>query len=111
MKQLDQQYAPLNMVAMISRHGSEQQATNARDAELLTRERLCRALSMFEVFMQRVKQFFLKEKVWGCCVGVAVNWSNRSGKESIRSTEWSVLTSARSSTDYGVLYSLRTVCQ
>ena len=63
MKQLDQQYAPLNMVAMISRYGTEQQATNARDAELLTRERLCRALSMFEVVMQRIKSFLLADPV------------------------------------------------
>ena len=63
MKQLDQQYAPLNMVAMISRHGNETQSSNARDAELLTRERLCRALSMFEVFMQKIKSFLLKDNV------------------------------------------------
>lgn len=63
MKQLDQQYAPLNLVAMISRHGTENQATNARDAELLTRERLCRALSMFEVVMQRIKSFLISDKV------------------------------------------------
>ena len=66
MKQLDQQYAPLNMVSMISRHGNETQAGNARDAELLTRERLCRALSMFEVFMQRIKSFLLKDTVSVC---------------------------------------------
>ncbi len=63
MKQLDQQYAPLNMVAMISRHGNETQSSNARDAELLTRERLCRALSMFEVFMQKIKSYLLKDNV------------------------------------------------
>ena len=63
MKQLDQQYAPLNMVAMISRHGNETQSSNARDAELLTRERLCRALSMFEVFMQKIKTYLLKDNV------------------------------------------------
>ena len=63
MKQLDQQYAPLNMVAMISRHGNETQSANAREAELLTRERLCRALSMFEVFMQKIKSSLLKDEV------------------------------------------------
>jgi cytoplasmic FMR1 interacting protein len=64
MKQLDQQYAPLNLVTMISRHGTDQQAVNARDAELLTRERLCRALSMFEVVMQRIKTFLTVDEVW-----------------------------------------------
>lgn len=63
MKLLDQQYAPLNMVGMISRYGTEQQGANARDAELLTRERLCRALSMFELVMQRIKSFLVSDVV------------------------------------------------
>ena len=63
MKNLDQQYASLNMVSMISRYGSEQQGANARDAELLTRERLCRALSMFELVMQRIKSFLVCDPV------------------------------------------------
>lgn len=63
MKNLDQQYAALNMVSMISRYGTEQQGANARDAELLTRERLCRALSMFELVMQRIKSFLICDPV------------------------------------------------
>ena len=63
MKNLDQQYATLNMVSMISRYGTEQQGANARDAELLTRERLCRALSMFELVMQRIKSFLTCDPV------------------------------------------------
>ena len=63
MKNLDQQYATLNMVSMISRYGTEQQGANARDAELLTRERLCRALSMFELVMQRIKSFLICDPV------------------------------------------------
>ncbi|XP_019857906.1 PREDICTED: cytoplasmic FMR1-interacting protein 2-like, partial [Amphimedon queenslandica] len=64
MKNLDQQYAALNMVSMISRYGTEQQGANARDAELLTRERLCRALSMFELVMQRIKSFLTCDPIW-----------------------------------------------
>ena len=72
MKLLDQQYASINLVSMISRHGTDRQATNARDAELLTRERLCRGLSMFEVVMQKVKTFLVKDKVCCLCVCVCV---------------------------------------
>ena len=73
MKLLDQQYAPINLVSMISRHGTDRQATNARDAELLTRERLCRGLSMFEVVMQKIKTFLLKDQV-GVCVCVRAHY-------------------------------------
>ena len=63
MQQLDVQYAPMHLVPMINKHGSQQQAANARDAELLTRERLCRALSMFEVVLQKMRGFLKKDKV------------------------------------------------
>ena len=54
MQQMDQQYAPLHLVSMISKYGSQQQVDNAKDSDLLTKERLCRALSMFEFFMKPV---------------------------------------------------------
>ena len=44
------------------RYGSQVQAANAKDSDLLTKERLCRALSMFEVVMQRIKGFLMKEE-------------------------------------------------
>lgn len=34
-----------------------QQISNAKDCNLLTKERLCRGLSMFEVVMRRIKGF------------------------------------------------------
>lgn len=68
MQQMDQQYAPLHLVSMVTKHGSQLQAANAKDSDLLTKERLCRALSMFEVVMQRIKGFLMKdEQVCGCC--------------------------------------------
>ena len=49
------------------RYGTQVQAANAKDSDLLTKERLCRALSMFEVVMQRFKGFLLNEhEVWVC---------------------------------------------
>ena len=65
MQQMDQQYAPLHLVSMVTKYGTQQQATNAKDSDLLTKERLCRALSMFEVVMSRTKGILLKdEQVW-----------------------------------------------
>ena len=65
MQQMDQQYAPLHLVSMVTKYGTELQAANAKDSDLLTKERLCRALSMFEVVMQRFKVILQKEsQVW-----------------------------------------------
>ena len=55
MQHMDQQYAPLHLVSMVTKYGTPMQAANAKDSDLLTKERLCRALSMFEVLMQRIK--------------------------------------------------------
>ena len=66
MQGLDQQYAPMHLVPMITKHGSQEQAANAKDAELLTRERLCRALSMFEVVLQKMRAFLKKDPVRLC---------------------------------------------
>ena len=63
MQSLDQQYAPMHLVPMITKHGSQEQANNAKDAELLTRERLCRALSMFEVVLQKMRASLKKDPV------------------------------------------------
>ena len=60
MQLMDQQYAPLHLVSMVSKYGTSQQIDNAKDSDLLTKERLCRALSMFEVVMQRIKGILLK---------------------------------------------------
>ena len=62
MQQMDQQYAPLHLVSMVSKYGTQQQIDNARDSDLLTKERLCRALSMFEVVVQRIKGILMKNE-------------------------------------------------
>lgn len=62
MQQMDQQYAPLHLVSMVSKYGTQQQIDNAKDSDLLTKERLCRALSMFEVVMQRIKGILMKNQ-------------------------------------------------
>ena len=75
MQGLDQQYAPMHLVPMITKHGSQEQANNAKDAELLTRERLCRALSMFEVVLQKMRTSLKKDPV---CLDVLCNINDSS---------------------------------
>lgn len=62
MQLMDQQYAPLHLVSMVTKHGTQQQLTNAKDSDLLTKERLCRALSMFEVVLKRLRDILMKDK-------------------------------------------------
>ena len=61
MQLMDQQYAPLHLVSMVSKHGTPQQHSNAKDSDLLTKERLCRALSMFEVVLKRLKEILMRD--------------------------------------------------
>ena len=68
MQQMDQQYAPLHLVSMVTKYGAPLQVANAKDSDLLTKERLCRALSMFEVVMQRMKRLLMKDEQVRVCV-------------------------------------------
>ncbi|XP_065179360.1 cytoplasmic FMR1-interacting protein 2-like [Sycon ciliatum] len=45
----------LHMLPLIQLQGTKQQAQTATDCDLLTRERLCRSLSMFEVVLEKVR--------------------------------------------------------
>lgn len=62
-KRLEAKYAPLQIVANIERLGTAKQAMIAREGDLLTRERLCCGLSIFEVILTRI-QSFLEDPIW-----------------------------------------------
>ncbi|XP_006898657.1 PREDICTED: cytoplasmic FMR1-interacting protein 1 [Elephantulus edwardii] len=63
MKRLESKYAPLHLVPLIERLGTPQQIAIAREGDLLTKERLCCGLSMFEVILTRVRTF-LDDPIW-----------------------------------------------
>uniref|UniRef100_A0A8C7WN88 Cytoplasmic FMR1-interacting protein n=1 Tax=Oryzias sinensis TaxID=183150 RepID=A0A8C7WN88_9TELE len=63
MKRLEAKYAPLHLVPLIERLGTPQQIAIAREGDLLTKERLCCGLSMFEVILTRIRSF-LQDGVW-----------------------------------------------
>uniref|UniRef100_A0A8C6TL09 Cytoplasmic FMR1-interacting protein n=1 Tax=Neogobius melanostomus TaxID=47308 RepID=A0A8C6TL09_9GOBI len=63
MKRLEAKYTALHLVPLIERLGTPQQIAIAREGDLLTKERLCCGLSMFEVIMTRVRGF-LDDPIW-----------------------------------------------
>ncbi|PWA14426.1 hypothetical protein CCH79_00011121, partial [Gambusia affinis] len=63
MKRLEAKYTALHLVPLIERLGTPQQIAIAREGDLLTKERLCCGLSMFEVILARVRGF-LDDAIW-----------------------------------------------
>lgn len=62
-KRLEAKYSALQIVPNIEKFGNAKQAMIAREGDLLTRERLCCGLSIFEVILGRVKTY-LDDPVW-----------------------------------------------
>uniref|UniRef100_A0A8B9KCK2 Cytoplasmic FMR1 interacting protein 1 n=1 Tax=Astyanax mexicanus TaxID=7994 RepID=A0A8B9KCK2_ASTMX len=63
MKRLEAKYTALHLVPLIERLGTPQQIAIAREGDLLTKERLCCGLSMFEVILTRIRGF-LDDPIW-----------------------------------------------
>lgn len=64
LKRLELKYAPLHVVANVERYGGNpKQAQLARESDLLTKERLCCGLSIFEMVLQRIRSF-LDDPLW-----------------------------------------------
>lgn len=62
-KRLEAKYASLQIVSNVEKFGTAKQARIAREGDLLTRERLCCGLSIFEVILGRIKSY-LDDPVW-----------------------------------------------
>ncbi|XP_053399045.1 cytoplasmic FMR1-interacting protein-like isoform X2 [Mercenaria mercenaria] len=63
MKRLEAKYQALQVVPVIGKFGNQKQSDIAQEGDLLTRERLCCGLSMFEIILKRI-QSFLDDPVW-----------------------------------------------
>uniref|UniRef100_A0A671SJP8 Cytoplasmic FMR1-interacting protein 1 homolog n=1 Tax=Sinocyclocheilus anshuiensis TaxID=1608454 RepID=A0A671SJP8_9TELE len=63
MKRLEAKYTALHMVPLIERLGTPQQIAIAREGDLLTKERLCCGLSIFEVILTRIRGY-LDDLIW-----------------------------------------------
>ncbi|KAL5012104.1 hypothetical protein ScPMuIL_010655 [Solemya velum] len=63
MRRLEKKSAALQVVPVITKLGSQKQADIAVEGDLLTRERICCGLSMFEIVLTRIKSF-LDDAIW-----------------------------------------------
>lgn len=63
LKRLEAKYGPLQVVQTIERLGTPKQASIAKEGDLLTKERLCCGLSVFEVILTRIKSY-LDDPLW-----------------------------------------------
>lgn len=61
-KRLEAKYAPLQVVAKIDQMGTVKQSFIANEGDLLTKERLCCGLTMFEVILSRIRSFMLESE-------------------------------------------------
>lgn len=61
-KRLEAKYAPLHVVAKIDQMGTVKQSFIANEGDLLTKERLCCGLTMFEMILSRIKSFMLESE-------------------------------------------------
>lgn len=62
-KRLEAKYAALQIVPNVDKLGTAKQAMIAREGDLLTRERLCCGLSIFEIVLSRLRSF-LDDPIW-----------------------------------------------
>jgi cytoplasmic FMR1 interacting protein len=64
MKKIEQKFASLQVVKIIEKLGNEKQINLIHESELLTRERLCCGLSIFEFMLNKVKGFLDADPLW-----------------------------------------------
>lgn len=63
MEKLEKQYNSMQILSTITKLGTKEQIANAREGDVLTKERLCCGLSIFEVVLKRIKKFLVHE-IW-----------------------------------------------
>ncbi|KAK2551269.1 Cytoplasmic FMR1-interacting protein 2 [Acropora cervicornis] len=63
MKVLETQNGSLQVLKTINKLGTKEQIVNAQEGDLLTKERLCCGLSIFEAVLKRIKSF-LTHDIW-----------------------------------------------
>ena len=64
MKKMEQKFASMQIVKIIEKLGNEQQVNLVHESELLTRERLCCGLSIFEFMLAKIKTFLAADPLW-----------------------------------------------
>uniref|UniRef100_A0A915AC39 Cytoplasmic FMR1-interacting protein n=1 Tax=Parascaris univalens TaxID=6257 RepID=A0A915AC39_PARUN len=64
MDKLEQKYAGIQIASMVEQLGDVKQAAIAREGELLTKERLCCGLNIFEMLLCKLKEIIAADTIW-----------------------------------------------
>ncbi|VDM40991.1 unnamed protein product [Toxocara canis] len=63
-KKLEQKYARIQIASVAEQLGDVKQAAIAREGELLTKERLCCGLNIFEMLLCKLKEILAADTIW-----------------------------------------------
>lgn len=63
-QRLEAKYARLQIASIVQQLGTETQAKIAAESELLTRERLCCGLNIFEMVLSRLRDTLMADPIW-----------------------------------------------
>ncbi|CAJ0931341.1 unnamed protein product, partial [Mesorhabditis belari] len=64
LQKLEEKYSRLQLTNVVEKFGDTSQRAIAREAELLTRERLCCGLNIFEAFLDRLRKMLQMDPIW-----------------------------------------------
>uniref|UniRef100_A0A915DJJ2 Cytoplasmic FMR1-interacting protein n=1 Tax=Ditylenchus dipsaci TaxID=166011 RepID=A0A915DJJ2_9BILA len=63
-KRLENKYSRIQIASVVQQLGGEKQAQIAKESELLTKERLCCGLNIFEMVLTRLRDCLLSDTIW-----------------------------------------------
>ncbi|XGW28728.1 hypothetical protein V3C99_008485 [Haemonchus contortus] len=61
---LEEKYSRIQLTNVVEKFGDDKQIAISREAELMTKERLCCGLNIFEMFLRRIRQMLLDDSVF-----------------------------------------------
>ncbi|KAI1717201.1 cytoplasmic fragile-X interacting family domain-containing protein [Ditylenchus destructor] len=64
MKRLENKYSRIQIASIVQQLGNEKQCQIAKEAELLTKERLCCGLNIFEMVLSRLRTCLFSDSIW-----------------------------------------------
>uniref|UniRef100_A0A0N5A899 Cytoplasmic FMR1-interacting protein n=1 Tax=Syphacia muris TaxID=451379 RepID=A0A0N5A899_9BILA len=63
-KKLEIKYSRIQIASVVEQLGGDEQIKIAQEGELLTKERLCCGLNIFEMFLTKIKEILLSDNIW-----------------------------------------------
>uniref|UniRef100_A0A915I1B8 Uncharacterized protein n=1 Tax=Romanomermis culicivorax TaxID=13658 RepID=A0A915I1B8_ROMCU len=63
-KRLEIKYSKFNVISVVEKCGNSKQIGIARECDLLTKERLCCGLSLFDVVLSRIRSMVANDAIW-----------------------------------------------